>query len=420
MSAVVNYPPATVEGACGVLDYNPASGSTLPLGVTTVTVTGAGATSCQFNVTVTGPSAASGLIISEFRPRGIAGDNDEFIELYNNSGADLTISTSDGSSGWAVAASDGVARCTVPNGTVVPNRGHYLCVNSSGYSLGTYPAGNGTTATGDATYTTGINDNVGIALFNTANPANFTLANRLDAVGSTSEANSLYREGPGYAPLSNPFSMSDYSLFRNLGTGSPQDTNSNSADFLYADTLATERGLGRRLGGPGPENLSSPIQRNATVKASLIFPCVSSSADPNRVRDLTPVPVTGPLGTLEIRRAFTNNTGATITRLRFRVVDITTTLAPAGTADLRVVSSNDLAIAAGSNPCGTGAIQLRGTAVETPPAFGFGGGLNTSLSSGTITLGTPLAAGASINIRLLLGVAQGGTFRFLVNVEALP
>ena len=214
--------------------------------------------------------------------------------------------------------------------------------------------------------------------------------------------------------------MSDFSLFRNMVTGLPQDTNSNSADFLYADTLATERGMGRRLGGPGPENLSSPIQRNATVKASLIFPCASSSADPNRVRDLTPVPITGPLGTLELRRAFTNNTGGQVTRLRFRVVDITTTLAPPGTADLRVLTSNDLAIAAGSNPCGTGAIQLRGTAVETPPIPTFGGGLNTSLSSGTITLGTPLAPGASINIRLLLGVSQSGTFRFLINVEALP
>jgi hypothetical protein len=28
-----------------------------------------------------------------------------------------------------------VARCVIPNGTVIPNRGHYLCVNSVGYSL---------------------------------------------------------------------------------------------------------------------------------------------------------------------------------------------------------------------------------------------------------------------------------------------
>ncbi len=71
------------------------------------------------------------LIISEFRVRGPNGANDEFIELYNNSGADHTVHG--GGTGYAVAASNGVARCVVPNGTVIPNRGHYLCVNSVGY-----------------------------------------------------------------------------------------------------------------------------------------------------------------------------------------------------------------------------------------------------------------------------------------------
>ena len=115
------------------------------------------------------------LIISEFRVRGPNGANDEFIELYNNSGADHTVTSGGASTGYAVAASNGVARCVVPNGTVIPNRGHYLCVNSVGYSLASYPAGGGTTATGDATYTTNIPDNAGIAIFNTSVAANFTL-----------------------------------------------------------------------------------------------------------------------------------------------------------------------------------------------------------------------------------------------------
>ena len=110
--------------------------------------------------------AEAQLIISEFRVRGPNGANDEFIEIYNNSGADHTVAG--GGTGYGVAASDGVARCVIPNGTVIPNRGHYLCVNSVGYSLASYPAGNGTTATGDATYTTDIPDNAGIAIFNTS------------------------------------------------------------------------------------------------------------------------------------------------------------------------------------------------------------------------------------------------------------
>src|ERR1043166_3958665 len=209
--------------------------------------------------------AAAQLIISEFRVRGPNGNNDEFIEIYNNSGADHTVAG--GGTGYAVAASDGVARCVIPNGTVIPNRGHYLCVNSVGYSLASYPAGNGTTATGDATYTTDIPDNAGIAIFNTSIAANFALATRLDAVGSTSEANTLYKEGTGYPALT-PFSI-DYSFNRKhpgtgsttsvacVGSGSLQDTDTNANDFIFNDTNGTSAGAGQRLGSPGPQNTTS-------------------------------------------------------------------------------------------------------------------------------------------------------------------
>ena len=54
--AVVNYPPATPTGSCGVLNYSVPSGSTFPVGTTTVNVTGANAATCSFTVTVTGGS----------------------------------------------------------------------------------------------------------------------------------------------------------------------------------------------------------------------------------------------------------------------------------------------------------------------------------------------------------------------------
>ena len=58
--------------------------------------------------------AASGqLIISEFRVRGPSGANDEFIEIYNNSGADHTVAAASGS-GYGVAASDGTLSSTPP------------------------------------------------------------------------------------------------------------------------------------------------------------------------------------------------------------------------------------------------------------------------------------------------------------------
>ena len=54
--------------------------------------------------------AAGSLIISEFRLRGPNGVNDEFIEIYNDSGADHTVAAISGT-GYGIAASDGVTRC---------------------------------------------------------------------------------------------------------------------------------------------------------------------------------------------------------------------------------------------------------------------------------------------------------------------
>jgi hypothetical protein len=383
-------------------------------------------------VFVTAAETSAQLIISEFRVRGPNGANDEFIELYNNSGADHTVAG--GGTGYAVAASNGVARCVVPNGTVIPNRGHFLCVNTVGYSLASHPAGNGTTATGDATYTTNIPDNAGIAIFNTSVAGNFTLANRLDAVGSTSEANTLYKEGTGYPALT-PFSI-DYSFYRdNCGkSGSittfgpcpistPKDTNNNAADFVFVDTNGTSAGAGQRLGAPGPENLSSPIQRNASFAVDHLDPCVGGASPPNRVRDFTSDPANNStFGTLDIRRTVTNQTGANVTRLRWRIIDLTTFPAPSGIADLRPRTSTAVVVTVDREPCnsGTSNVTVQGTTLEQPPSQPNGGGFNSSLSSGTVTLATPLANGATLDVRFLLGIQQNGSFKFLINVEALP
>ena len=379
-------------------------------------------------------ASAGQLLISEFRVRGPNGANDEFIEIYNNSGADHTVADSGGGTGYGIAASNGVARCVIPNGTVIPSRGHYLCANSVGYSLASYPAGNGTTATADATYTTDIPDNAGIAIFNTSIAANFTLANRIDAVGSTAEANPLYKEGTGYPALV-PFSI-DYAFYRDscgksgsittLGPctiETPKDTDNNAADFIFVDTNATPAGAGQRLGAPGPENLSAPIQRNASIGNALLDPCVADASPPNRVRDFTSDPANNStFGTLDIRRTFTNNTGGNLTRLRFRIVDLTTFPAPSGIADLRPRTSTAVVVTVDRAPCGVGTsnITVQGTTLEQPPSQPNGGGFNSSLSAGTITLATPLPNGATIDIRFLLGIQQTGSFKIFVNMEALP
>ena len=380
-------------------------------------------------------ASAGQLVISEFRVRGSNGLNDEFIEIANVSGADHTVAALSGS-GYGIAASDGTTRCSIPNGTVIPNRGHYLCVNSVGYSLASYPAGNGTTATGDATYTTDIPDNAGIAIFNNnSGGASYSLANRLDAVGSTSEANTVYKEGTGYPALV-PFSI-DYSFYRdNCGKGGSittfgacptggilKDTNNNAADFVFVDTNGTSAGAGQRLGAPGPENLSSPIERNASFATNLLDVCTAPASPPNRVRDFTSDPPNNStFGTLDIRRTVVNNTGGNVTRLRFRVIDLTTFPAPSGIADLRPRTATSVVVTVDRPPCGSGTsnVTVQGTTLEQPAAQPNGGGFNSSLSAGTVTLATPIANGASLDVRFLLGIQQTGSFKFFINVEALP
>jgi hypothetical protein len=421
--------PATFETPSSVSSAAPASQPAKGLPPPTDSIDRVGAPSPKATAT------AGQLVISEFRVRGPNGANDEFIEIANVSGADHTVADGGAGTGYAIAASNGVARCVIPNGTVIPNRGHYLCVNSVGYSLASYPAGNGTTATGDATYTTDIPDNAGIALFNTSVAANFNLANRIDAVGSTSEANTTYKEGTGYPALV-AFSI-DYSFYRdNCGKGGSittfgacptggnlKDTNNNAADFVFVDTNGTSAGAGQRLGAPGPENLSSPIERNASFAVNLLDICTASPSPPNRVRDFTSDPANNStFGTLDIRRTIVNNTGGNVTRLRFRIVDLTTFPAPSGIADLRPRTSTSVVVTVDRPPCGSGTsnVTVNGTTLEQPPSQPNGGGFNSSMSAGTVTLATPVANGASIDVRFLLGIQQTGSFKFRVNVEALP
>jgi hypothetical protein len=377
------------------------------------------------------------LIISEFRLQGPNGIQDEFIEIYNNSGTSHFVASTSGT-GYGVAASDGTLRFTIPNGITIPNGGHYLGVNSTGgfYSLSAYPAGNGNTATGDATYSTEIPLNTGIALFNTNVPANFSSSTLLDAVGSTNEANTLYREGAGYAPLSS--GSSEHTIFRDMcgngGSvtsttacttgGSPKDTDNNATDFVVADTLGSNLGASIRQGAPGPENMSSPIHRSGNfLTRSLLDPCVSAASPPNLIRDFTSDPVNNSnFGALDIRRTFTNTTGQPISRLRFRIVDLSTYPAPSGVADLRARTGGDLTVTVDRPPCGsaTSNVTVQGTTLEQPPNQPNGGAFNSSLSVNDITLATPLANGASIDVRFVFGIQQEGTYKIGIVPETLP
>ncbi len=100
---------------------------------------------------------SSNVVISEFRVRGPNGAADEFVELYNLSGAPVAIG------GWKIRGSNNAAgvsdRATITAGTVIQPGCHYLLINSSA-SGGPYSGA----APGDQTFTTGITDDGGIAV----------------------------------------------------------------------------------------------------------------------------------------------------------------------------------------------------------------------------------------------------------------
>jgi hypothetical protein len=373
-------------------------------------------------------STAQAAVIIEFRLRGPSGANDEFIRIYNEASTAVTVNAVAGT-GWAVAASDGVTRCTIPNGTIIPVGGSFLCANSSGYSLSA-------AATADVTYTGDIPDNAGIALFNNnLGGPSFTLANRLDAVGSTSESNSLYKEGAGYGSLT-PFSI-DSSFTRDLcgkggsiiassacsSAGAPRDTGDNAADFVFVDTNGTSAGAGQRLGAPGPANSASPVLMGGALTSAPLDSCQAASASPNWNRELTSDPANNStFGTLRILRRFTNTSGAPLTQLRFRVMDLTTFPAPSGYADLRPRTSGNVAVTINGSACGgvDSSVTAYGAELEMPPSQPNGGGFNSTLSVQQVSLATPLAAGASIDVNFLFGIQQAGIARLGLVAEGTP
>jgi CSLREA domain-containing protein len=351
------------------------------------------------------------VLISEFRARGPQGESDEYVELYNNTDTNITVLSTDNSSGWSLAASDGAIRATLPNGFVFPARSHYLVANGNGYSLGSVAPED------DDFFTDLPTSNLGLALFSTSNAGNFSLSNRLDAVGYDDEPSGLYREGNGFSTGNAEMTQDlEYAFVRNLASGNPADTDNNLTDFLPVETsLSGATALGEKLGSPGPEDQSGPITHNeaSTLQVGLIDTGASSSVSPNRDRDVND-PL-GTNGTLSINRTLTNTSGQTLSAVRLRVVSLTTAPLVAGRADLRVKGvkvQRSFPLLPWSDP----SVTLRD--VDPPFDPSLGGGLNSTLT--VVTDDTPMLPGDVIAISIILGVETPGSFKFAANFEALP
>jgi predicted extracellular nuclease len=366
-----------------------------------------------------GPVTTPGsVLISEFRFNGPNGTGDEFIELYNNSNADVDLN------GWKILAPAGTGGGGVLLGLsdIMKPRQHYLVISVPSSLFG-YPAGGGgQVGSGDWSYSGGsFLDDGGAKLVD----PNGTV---VDSVGFSSANGVGFREGAGLSPSTGiaPGASDQYSFVRKLTTGFPQDTNDNAADFLLISTTGMAGSVAAVLGAPGPEATYGPIQSNAVIKASIIDNCNTTggpaSGCQNRVRDNSAGasnPTNALNGTIAFRRKFTNTTQQAVTHLRFRVVDISTLNSPGyapnnGQADFRLLSSTDKTVTP-SNPFTPGDVAVRGTTLEEPPEQPLGGGHNSTVR---LELPEPLPAGESVTVELLLGVQQNGIYRFFVNVEA--
>jgi len=406
---------------------------------------------------------AGQVLINEFRARGVGtapptsdGSADEFIELYNNTDSSITIidaipgadPTLAAGAGWRFGAAQGATETTflvlpqtlsTAGPLAIPARGHFLVTTQpttpspagNTYSLSTYPTGTGITASGAANIsinpavaTTGfMPDDVGLALFSQANPVS---ANRLDSVGYSGITNADYKEGTGLSPSTGITTSAQASWVRKVVGLKPQDTNDNAADFrLVETTAATLNGVAAVLGAPGPERGPTATAFTTTdapggfggISQSVIDPLQPNGTAPNTVRDLTAV-TNGALGTLKLRRRFTNNTGGILVALRYRIVDISTLTGgtvPVGQADLRVLNAPLQTITLTD----TTSVNSQATTLQTPPTQASGGGLNSSLAEGVITTTAPLANGASTIVEFNLGVMVDGLYKLNVLVEGL-
>lgn len=383
------------------------------------------------------PPNPGDVIISEFRMHGPDGENDEFIEIYNNTDSDIVVIDSNLVTclaqvsltgppikcGWAIVDSQGgtlgnIPRAIVPQGATIPARGHYLLTNSGdmmnpGYSLTSY-------APADTTYAPpGYTDSdfIGLALYRTAARALLISETPLDAVGFDG-IGATYREGTGLQPASGISENIEHSFVRkmNLTTDRPIDTNNNIADFVFVATTAGEVGTQAEtavLGAPGPEGKASPLASTNKFSTSLYDPSRTAAQSPNRCYDATDTN-SGAVGSLFIRRNLTN-VSAPAAQLRFRVVDITTVGSPGSTnpgqAIIKPISSNG-----GTTLCPN--TLFNGTPVTTqdtglaPPSPDSGGGLNSSLFT------APIPAGQNRNILYRLAADRTGSFRFLLVYEA--
>jgi Lamin Tail Domain/Bacterial Ig-like domain (group 3) len=286
--------------------------------------------------------AATNVLISEFRTRGSAAGNDEFIELFNPTAASVTIA------GWIVKRSSGCGTtvstiATIPPGVTLSAGAHYLIGGSSYDDAVTPDLPN---------QTLGIANDGGIAVFT----ADGTTV--VDQVGLC--AGTLYKEATQLTALKSDV---DQSYERKPGgTTSCVDDNNNASDFQLITS--------------NPQNLSTAASPCvAVIQVTASTPDGTYAANANI--DITilfngAVTVTGSptllleTGTTDRTATFASGSGSDTLVFRYTV------MAGDSSNDLDYVAANSLTLNGGTI---TGAT---GDAVLVLPAPGSAGSLGAN------------------------------------------
>jgi hypothetical protein len=225
---------------------------------TTSTATGSATTTATFTPTVTftaGPPAPTHLVISEFRSRGPFGDNDEYVELFNPSGAAVNMG------GWMIKKSSSCGTAvtnlaTIPANTILLPGQHYLAAASAS-----------SVSSPDLAYSASLSDTGGVALVTVSGSV-------VDQAGLC--AGTLFHEGVILAPLSG---TTDQAYERKPGGAtSCVDSGDNTADFAL-------------ISPSSPQNKTSPVVMCSGVVTST--PTSTRTRTPTRSPTRAPTAVPG-------------------------------------------------------------------------------------------------------------------------------
>ena len=194
---------------------------------------------------------------------------------------------------------------------------------------------------------------------------------------------------------------------RRLTTQGLRDTGDNRSDFLLVDNHSRtfvaqdETKVYSTLGTPAPETSES--------LRLMLSSEVSIAETGTEVYDPTPVP-NGVGGTLTIYRKITNLTDTAITALRIRAIDFPTA---GNSLRTRTSSRPDFRLLSSADTGSTLGLTLEGERLQPN-----GGGVNSTLSVGSVTAATPLLPGQFVIVAVRFGVMRWGRHPFSVIAEA--